>query len=105
MKRTTVKYTFVFFTTTDPFRLMPVFLKQLDSVATSQVVNTKNALQRIQMGLQKRQFYKGKIDGVFGPATWNAVRNYERGKKRPPLGLPTTALLKELELAAKQPRS
>ena len=83
-----------------------VFEGRLASIANLRVVNTKSALQRIQQGLQQRRLYKGKIDGIFGPATWNALRTYERRLKRSPLGrLPTAALLKELELRPDQPKS
>ncbi len=82
-----------------------VFQSRLERIAELKVVTTRSALELIQKGLKHRQLYKGKIDGVFGPATWNALRKFERRQKRTPLGLPTTVLLKELGRPAQQPHS
>ena len=60
------------------------------------MVNTKSALKEIQSGLKRLNLYRGNLDGVFGPATWKALRKFERRQNTIPLGLPTTELLKEL---------
>ncbi len=82
-----------------------VFQDKLEHLTGIKVVNTKNALERIQTGLKLRRLYKGKVDGIFGPATWSALRKFERQQKRGPLGLPTSALLKELEQPSQAPES
>ncbi|MEM7427411.1 MAG: trypsin-like peptidase domain-containing protein [Pseudomonadota bacterium] len=74
-----------------------VFEDRLKQIAPLKVVSMKSALERIQTGLKARGLYRGKIDGVFGPATWSALRTFERRQKRLPLGLPTSRLLRELD--------
>lgn len=73
-----------------------VFQNRLAAIADARVVSTKSALREIQSGLKRLQLYNGKLDGVFGPATWRALRTFERRQAREPLGLPTARVLKEL---------
>ncbi|MFK5978652.1 MAG: trypsin-like peptidase domain-containing protein [Rhizobiaceae bacterium] len=46
-------------------------------------------LTEIQKMLKEGKFYSGKLDGIFGPATWRAIRKFEKAENNPVLGLPT----------------
>lgn len=46
-------------------------------------------LIEIQKMLKEGKFYSGKLDGIFGPATWRAIRKFEKAEKNTVLGLPS----------------
>ncbi len=62
------------------------------SVRTMNVAETRN----VQRSLAARGFYKGQIDGVWGPQTAEAVRDYQSSVDRSPTGILTTTDLHNL---------
>ncbi len=85
-----------------PFALaaqLTTMVRALERFRTETVVDDE-ALKAIQRALAKRRFYKGKIDGVFGPATRRAIHKYERSAKLAFLGLPTKRLMRTLGIKA-----
>ncbi len=62
------------------------------SVRTMNVAETRN----LQRSLAARGFYKGQIDGVWGPQTAEAVRSYQTSVDRSPNGILTTTDLENL---------
>ncbi|MEK9662703.1 MAG: peptidoglycan-binding protein, partial [Alphaproteobacteria bacterium] len=48
----------------------------------------KDVVRRIQQTLTERGFYKGSIDGDYGPATVKAMKAFQVSEKRDPTGLP-----------------
>jgi peptidoglycan hydrolase-like protein with peptidoglycan-binding domain len=53
-------------------------------------------LRTIQEELAKGGFYRGPIDGVDGPQTRQAIRDWQRMAHEPVDGVPTTRLVEEL---------
>lgn len=49
-------------------------------------------LKEIQQMLMDKELYLGKLDGVFGPATWRAIQKFEKANKKTVMGLPTTEI-------------
>ncbi|MDM0115189.1 lytic murein transglycosylase [Variovorax sp. J22R133] len=54
---------------------------------------TRSELMELQTALNQRGFASGTPDGVMGPATRNAIRNYQRSVGMPADGFPTTSIL------------
>ena len=73
-----------------------LFMDRLDQIRAVQPVDNETDIRLLQQALRERRLYRGKLDGVFGPGTWNAIRKFEKKKKWPVLGLPTKLLLREL---------
>ncbi len=69
----------------------------------SETVVDDRSLKVIQRALAKRRLYRGKIDGVFGPATRRAIHKYERSAKLAFLGLPTKQLMTKMGLKPPPP--
>ncbi|MCP5084010.1 MAG: trypsin-like serine protease [Alphaproteobacteria bacterium] len=72
------------------------FIRQLDQIAPAKIVLSARHMETFQRSLKERKLYTGKIDGVFGPATRNAIRKYERSISEPVLGIPTEKLLERI---------
>ncbi len=72
------------------------FIPHLEHIGPVKLVIGARRLEWIQRGLKERKLYAGKIDGVFGPATRNAIRKYERSVQLPVLGMPTIRLLDKI---------
>jgi peptidoglycan hydrolase-like protein with peptidoglycan-binding domain len=53
----------------------PKTLRELDMDAVP--VLAQNDVRQIQQGLEKRGFSPGPIDGIYGPRTTEAVRNFQ----------------------------
>ncbi|MEM8688226.1 MAG: peptidoglycan-binding domain-containing protein [Pseudomonadota bacterium] len=88
-----------------PFSLsaqLTTMTRALERLRTETVVDEKS-LKVIQRALAKRRLYKGKIDGVFGPATRRAIHKYERSAKLAFLGLPTKQLMTKMRLKSPPP--
>jgi hypothetical protein len=60
------------------------------------IITDRDALVRLQTGLQAKGLYTGKIDGVFGAGTRDAVHAFEARSGLPKTGLPTHALLRRM---------
>lgn len=73
-----------------------VFLNQLTQIAPAKIVLSARHMESFQRSLKERRLYAGKIDGVFGPATRNAIRKFERSISQPVLGIPTRELLDKI---------
>lgn len=74
-----------------------VFIRYLAQIAPAKLVTSTRRLEWIQRGLKERKLYSGKIDGVFGPATRNAIRRFEQSVAQPVLGMPTLELLDRIK--------
>ncbi len=72
------------------------FARQLSQIAPVQIVLSARHMESFQRSLKERRLYAGKIDGVFGPATRNAIRKFERSISHPVLGIPTRELLDKI---------
>ncbi|NNF77802.1 MAG: hypothetical protein HKN05_07205 [Rhizobiales bacterium] len=72
------------------------FIHQLNQIAPAKIVLSARHMESFQRSLKERKLYAGKIDGVFGPATRNAIRKYERSISEPVLGIPTQKLLDKI---------
>ncbi|MEM7429831.1 MAG: peptidoglycan-binding protein, partial [Pseudomonadota bacterium] len=62
-------------------------------------------IARIQLALARRHYHRGRRDGIFDQETRRSILWFERQKKMARLGLPTNALMAELRLRPKTPRS
>lgn len=78
------------------------FYRSLERFASEGTVGAPH-LTRIQRRLRKLGYLKSRADGVFGPATREAIHRFERRKKMPRLGLPTVELMKKLRLPKPAP--
>jgi lytic murein transglycosylase len=58
---------------------------------------TRGEMLALQAALNQRGFDSGQPDGQMGPATRNAVRQFQRSQGLPPDGFPTQALLQLLQ--------
>ncbi len=65
-------------------------------MAKARLLVRRERLRQLQARLRELNFYGGPIDGLYGHMTRVAIQAYERSRKRPPLGLPTVELLREL---------
>jgi len=61
---------------------------------------TRQDIMMVQDRLADRGYYKGSIDGLFGPMTASAVRQFQRDEGLPVTGRLTGATLDELDLAS-----
>lgn len=64
----------------------------------TQVVATVSQNKQVQQKLKDYGFYKGKIDGIFGPQTRTAVRNFQKAWGLKVDGIVGTQTLKALGL-------
>ena len=76
------------------------FVRGFDRFRAEDSVRTAEEMRRLQERLRQGGFLKGRADGQFGPATRRAIRRLEDRRKMAPLGLPTLALLHDLEREA-----
>ena len=60
----------------------------------------RSDIATIQTQLAERGFYKGTVDGSWGPMSAKAVRDFQESRDLPPDGRLTDATLAELDLAA-----
>lgn len=60
------------------------------------IITDRDALLRLQIGLQAKGFYTGRIDGVFGAGTRDAIHAFEARSGLPKTGLPSHVLLRRL---------
>lgn len=78
------------------------FSKYFPLMAWNHISPYNFQLLEIQQRLKDMKLYQGEMDGIFGPATWRAIREFEKTKNRIVLGLPTTdirdALRAEIKL-------
>jgi len=58
---------------------------------------TRSQLQALQAALNQRGFASGRPDGIMGPATRAAIRQYQRSVGAPADGYPTLELLQRLQ--------
>jgi membrane-bound lytic murein transglycosylase B len=58
---------------------------------------TRNELRALQTALNARGFSSGTPDGVMGPATRRAIRDYQRSVNLPADGYPDATLLQQLQ--------
>lgn len=61
---------------------------------------SRSQVQALQTALNERGFASGTPDGIAGPATREALRQWQRSVGLPPDGYPTTALLERLTTPA-----
>ena len=73
------------------------FIGGLERFRNEDSVRSTGEVRRLQELLRQGGFLKGRADGQFGPQTRRAIHGYEKRRKLAPLGLPTLALLYELE--------
>ena len=57
-----------------------------------------NMVQRIQTRLQQQGLYRGKVDGVWGPETRTAVRDFQQAHGLRPTGLIDSQTMADLQL-------
>lgn len=60
---------------------------------SADVIDSQKSLKTLQAWLKADGFYKGQIDGYFGPLTRNAISSYQTARQLPATGLPTQSLL------------
>jgi membrane-bound lytic murein transglycosylase B len=60
---------------------------------------TRGQVQAMQAALNQRGFTSGNPDGLMGPATRQALRQYQRSVEQPADGYPTVELLQRLQAA------
>ena len=58
---------------------------------------TRSQVRELQTALNQQGFSSGEPDGLLGPATRSAVRNYQRSAGLVADGFPTLDLLKRLQ--------
>jgi peptidoglycan hydrolase-like protein with peptidoglycan-binding domain len=57
---------------------------------------SRSEVLELQTALNQRGFSSGTPDGVMGPATRGAIRNYQRSVGVPADGFPSTTILERL---------
>lgn len=67
----------------------------LDTARTLEASFTKTTRLYLQHGLQQLGYYRGKVDGAFGPGTRSAIKAYQKKT-----GKPTTGYLEETDVAS-----
>ncbi len=72
------------------------FIDHLEQLSPVKLVLGKRRLEQIQQALKERKLYSGTIDGVFGPATRNAIRKFQKTQDHPVLGMPTVSLWQQI---------
>ncbi|MGI9568400.1 MAG: peptidoglycan-binding protein, partial [Desulfobulbia bacterium] len=65
-----------------------------DILRSADVIASKESLKILQSWLKADGFYKGQVDGFFGPLTRKAITSYQTARQLPITGLPTQSLLK-----------
>lgn len=60
------------------------------------IITDRDALVRLQTGLEAKGLYTGKIDGIFDDGTRDAIHAFETRSGLPRTGLPSHALLRRL---------
>lgn len=68
------------------------FSKYFPLMAWNSISPYNFQLLEIQKMLKDMKLYRGEQDGIFGPATWRAIQEYEKTKNKIVLGLPTTEI-------------
>jgi len=61
---------------------------------TSEIINSRDEMVRVQNELRLRGFYSGVVDGTLGRETRAAIIQFEESGGRQPTGLPTQTLLR-----------
>jgi hypothetical protein len=56
-----------------------------------------SATKSLQNALARRGYYRGPIDGVFGPETSNAIRSFQTHQGLPVTGRPDSSLMRALQ--------
>ncbi|MCP4936363.1 MAG: trypsin-like serine protease [bacterium] len=81
------------------------FSRKITILKKANVITNKSDLKLLQSDLRQQRFYKGRIDGIYGSRTELAIKAFERGSNRPETGLPTSAILLELDKSRTEPVS
>lgn len=61
---------------------------------SSEIINTRDEMVRVQNELRLRGFYSGTVDGTLGRETRSAIIQFEESSGSQPTGLPTKTLLR-----------
>jgi hypothetical protein len=73
-----------------------VFLDRIALISAATVIADRPRIRAVQKALAERNYYRGRIDGAFGPQLRQAIEAYEGYAGLPTTGLATTALHEQL---------
>ena len=78
------------------------FFYATEILREAKLIEKPDSLRAVQTWLKTDGFYKGRIDGVYGPRTRAAIVAYQTRRKLPVTGLPTQDLLANTVTLGKQ---
>ena len=78
------------------------FFYATEILREAKLIEKPNSLRAVQTWLKTDGFYKGRVDGVYGPRTRAAIIAYQTRRKLPVTGLPTQDLLANTVTLGKQ---
>lgn len=79
------------------------FVEGVKAFKEAELLSDADEFRLYQTLLKKAGYYRGKIDGKYGPQTRAATKKLEKFLERVPLGLPSKALLGDLRILTNIP--
>ncbi|HWL51485.1 MAG TPA: peptidoglycan-binding domain-containing protein [Chthoniobacteraceae bacterium] len=79
-------------------RTTTVVVKPSHRYPPRSVYYSRGTVRDVQRELAKRRFYRGRIDGDFGPRTSSAIRSYQVSRRLPVTGQIDRVLLRSLHI-------
>ncbi|MGY8914667.1 MAG: His-Xaa-Ser repeat protein HxsA [Flavobacteriales bacterium] len=79
----------------------PAAVSPSDSSSITQDKELKLQVMRVQIALMTEGYYSGKIDGILGPMTREALKQYQRDKQLKSTGTMTSETLNALGISVK----
>jgi V8-like Glu-specific endopeptidase len=73
-------------------------LDRLSAFKRANILPSRAKIQELQTLLRETGFFRGRLDGAYGPVTRKAIEDFERKEKRVTTGLATAALLQRLKV-------
>lgn len=72
------------------------FADRVDALRNAHILASGTPMKTLQERLRRHQFYRGRIDGTYGPVLRTAIEAYEKANTLPVTGLATQGLLLRL---------